>query len=170
MAGDKLLLGSGTWHWEGWTGLDADPAHDPNIVAVVPPLPDVVLSQQWSAILASHFIEHLYKWQALDLLKQCYQILEPGGVLTLEQPNLDYCMRVALGLLPVPEGRDYEQFSLWGIYGAPNGNPWDGHHWGYTPLSLTQMVAEAGFDLRKVTIGPGHYHEPERDFILEAVK
>jgi predicted SAM-dependent methyltransferase len=167
---NQLLLGSGSWHWPGWVTVDANPENQPDILAVLPPLPAEVTGVMWDRILASHFIEHLHRWDALTLLKQCYACLKPDGVLTLEQPNIDYCMKVAVGMIAVPEGRDWEQFSLWGIYGAPNGNPWDGHKWGYTPASLTQLLTEVGFDSRKLVIRPGQYHEPQRDFIVEATR
>src|SRR5258706_2294400 len=113
----KLLIGSGSWHWDGYLTIDANPANEPDIYAVLPPVPDVVMAQQFEEIVASDVIEHFYKWDALALLKQCYQILAPGGVLILEQPNIWYCAEVLVGLRQPPEGRDYDQFSLWGFFG-----------------------------------------------------
>lgn len=165
-----LLLGNGTWHWQGWVTVDANPVNRPDYLCEFPPLPDDILARRWSEIVASHVIEHLFKWDALELLKACYTILEPNGVLTLEQPDILYCAKVLTGEIEPPQGRDREQFSMWGLYGAPNGNKWDGHHWGYTPATLTDLVVEAGFMRENVTISAGVYHESVRDFTLKAVK
>lgn len=167
---NNLLIGPGSWKWDGWTSVDANPDNAPDILATLPPLPESVTRRRWDQILASHFIEHLYIWEAKVLLRQCYDCLKVGGVLTLEQPNLDYCVRIMAGVIDPPEGRDREQFGYWGIYGAPNGNPWDGHKAGYSPTSLTALLVDAGFEVCKIVQKPGHYHEVERDFQLEATK
>ena len=44
---NKLLLGSGEWHWPDWITIDADAANHPDLVATVPPLPDIVQAQTW---------------------------------------------------------------------------------------------------------------------------
>lgn len=168
---NRLLLGSGIWHWNGWTTLDANAANDPDVLAIVPPLPEAITSKTWREIVCSHMIEHVYLDEAKALLKECYAILEVGGVLTLEQPNLEYCMRVALGDIDPPPGRDRVQFGLQGIFGLNwTGNHWDGHHFGYTPNSLTELLLEAGFERDKIVVGPGVYHEKDRDFQLIATK
>lgn len=167
----KLLLGSGAWNWPDWTKIDADPRSFADITHPLPPLPDVVRAQQWDVIMAVHFIEHLYKWDAKILIRQCYEVLAPGGMLILEQPDIAYCARVLLGLEEPPPGGVPGQFDLWGFYGSPEDhNPLYGHHWGYTPASLTRMVVQAGFAPEHVTIQPAQYHQPVRDFRLEAVR
>ena len=41
------------------------------------------------AIHSSHVIEHLNKQDGINMVKECYRILEPGGVLTLCCPGMD---------------------------------------------------------------------------------
>lgn len=167
---NNLLLGSGEWHWEGWTSIDADPASGADYICTLPPLPESVLAQCWDQILAAHFIEHLYQWEAEELLRQCYECLSPGGTLTLEQPNIEYCARVLLGQVEAPPGEP-GQHSMWGFYGSPKErNPLYGHHWGYSPKTLAQVLTRVGFSPSKLTVKPGHYHSPVRDFIIEAVR
>lgn len=168
---NRLLLGSGQWKWDGWVTVDADPANHPDILAVFPPLPEAVrIPNYWDEMLASHVIEHVSLPEAKILLAQCYECLTPGGKLTLDLPDISYCMRVALGLIEPPPGRSKIQFGLQGVFGAQDGNPWNGHRWGYDPISMWEMLEEAGFDPSKFTVGPGKYHEPIRDFLFEAVK
>jgi predicted SAM-dependent methyltransferase len=166
----RLIIGSGSWQWADWISLDGDPHSPADIVAMVPPLPELVTDHQWAEILASHFIEHLTKSDALILLKQCYEILVPNGLLTLEQPNIAYCCQIILELIDPPEGRSREQFGLQGILGLPDVHPLMGHKWGYTPAALSDLVVEAGFDRDKIEIGAGVYHEKVRDFTLKVTK
>lgn len=168
---NQLLLGSGDWHWSGWTTLDANHVSGADVIATIPPLPESVMRQAWDRLLAAHFIEHLYLWQAKMLLQQCYKCLNVGGILTLEQPNIEYCAKVLLGQLDPPKGSEPGQFDMWGFYGTPLGHdPLMGHHWGYTPKSLSDLVVEAGFKQANIMISPGRYHQPDRDFTLEVVK
>lgn len=167
---NKLLLGSGDWHWDGWITVDANPDNSPDHLAIIPPLPPAVRAMQFQEIVASHFIEHLYRWDALLLLTECYEILLPGGVLTLEQPNLEYCCKVLAGVIDPPEGRNREQFGYWGIFGAPNGNKWDGHKAGYTPETLSDLLVQAGFERANIAVIPGQWHEPIRDFQLRVIR
>jgi len=48
------------------------------------PFPD----NTFSAIYASHVLEHLYRSQGLVLLSECKRVLKPGGVLRLVVPDL----------------------------------------------------------------------------------
>lgn len=129
------------------------------------------MTQQYNQIVASHFIEHLFKQDALTLLQQCYQVLRPKGELVLEQPNLAYCCKVVAGIIQPPPGRSVEQFGWWGLFGNSSPEePLMGHRWGYTPKSLSDLVAEAGFSRDNITISAGQWHEPVRDFQLRVTK
>jgi len=48
------------------------------------PFPD----NSFSAIYASHVLEHLYLNQAQNLLKECFRVLKPNGVLRIMTPDL----------------------------------------------------------------------------------
>src|SRR5882724_8991657 len=125
----KLCIGSGDWSGWGteWLMLDGDANNHPDIIAMVPPLPDAVKVMRFDTILMSHFIEHLTRSDALILLKECCAILNDGGTLELEQPDLEYCCRVYLGYIDPPAGRSREQFGKQGIFGLPEVNPLMGH-------------------------------------------
>ena len=163
----KLLVGAGHEHWQGWTTLDADPTTQPDIVAAVPPLPPEVLAGAWDEIALIHTIEHFSIQHADEVLRDCYAALRPGGQLTLEQPNIEFCMRVALGEISVPSDRQI-RFGLLGIFGEQDGSSWMAHRWGYTPDTLIEKVRKAGFG--RVQICTAQTHHVERDFRLEAFK
>lgn len=166
---NRLLLGSGDWHWPGWTTVDADPASGADFIGAIPPLPAAVCAERWDTIMAVHFIEHIPPWQAEALIRACYSILAPYGVLILEQPDICYAARALLGLVTPPEGAQPGQFDMWALYGNPHPrNEWMLHRWGYTRDSMTALLKTCGFT--EVEIKEAQYHHPVRDFRVEAVK
>lgn len=170
---NRLILGSGDWHWEGWTTVDANPANAPDFVAALPPLPDAVARQRWDTIMAIHFIEHIAVWEAESLLRDCYSILNDGGKIILEMPNIEYCAKVLLGLvqeLPQDVSGEYAgQFSTWGFYGDPNHHDvLMLHRWGYSPRSITELLVKIGFKIGDIEVLPAIYHRPIRDMRIEA--
>ena len=118
-----------------------------------------------------HSIEHLYFWDAQILVREIYEILEPGGVFILEQPNILFAAKVLLGIEPRVPGTVPGQSDMWPLYGDPNHrSPLFCHRWGYAPESLKDLLEGAGFDRSKMTILPATSHIPIRDFRLEAIR
>lgn len=165
---DKLMIGAGRTRRPGWTTLDADPKSGADIIATVPPLPASVTVRQWQIVEMIHFLEHLYLWDSRALLRECRQILAPGGRLVIEVPNIAYAAKVLLGLQRPPRGA-VGQFDMWPLYGDPSHcNPLFGHRWGYTPESLMEELVAAGFRRNGITVMRARHHFPVRDFRAEA--
>ncbi len=165
-----LTIAAGPDRRSGWKTLDANPANEPDFVASVPPLPEAVRLVSWDEIELIHGIEHFFAWDAAALLREIHEVLRPDGLLTLEQPNIEFCARVLLGLENLPYGSP-GQFDMWGLYGDPNHrNPLMGHHWGYTPRTLAEALIAAGFNRDKIVQQPARHHRPGRDFRIEARK
>jgi predicted SAM-dependent methyltransferase len=40
------------------------------------------------AVYSSHMVEHMSRWQALAMLRDCHRVLAPGGVVRLATPDL----------------------------------------------------------------------------------
>ena len=166
----QLMIGAGEQRKKGWVSLDASPKYSPDILAEVPPLPPEVRDTQWDTIEMFHCIEHHFLWRARVLLQEIYNALKPGGMLILEQPNIEYCAKVLLGQVKPPKG-DPGQFDMWGFYGDPNHlDQYMCHHWGYTPESLRAELILAGWKDINITLRAATSHHPVRDFRLEAVK
>jgi SAM-dependent methyltransferase len=167
----KLLLCCGPTRPAGYVRLDANPAHDPDILAAIPPLPAEVHAQEWDVIELIHGIEHFWEWDAGLLLRQCWSVLRPGGMLVLEQPNIEAACRVFLGLDP-PQYRGTLESAMWPLYGDPaHLDPGYCHKWGYTPETLSALLRDVA-PWSSLRVLPQHYHAyaAGRDFRVEAVR
>ncbi len=97
-------------------------------------------------VMAIHVIEHFYRWEVVDLIKEWVRVLKPGGQLVLECPNL---LSACEALLANPEqaaqpGQAGSR-TMWCFYGDPSWqDPLMCHRWLYTPQSLAQVMHEAG--------------------------
>lgn len=40
-------------------------------------------------IYTSHFLEHLYRYQAIEILKECHRVLKPDGILRVSVPDVE---------------------------------------------------------------------------------
>lgn len=127
------------------------------------PLPDAYADE----ILSVHVIEHFWRWEALDVLKEWVRVLKPGGTMILECPNIESACRAFLANPAIkagmgPESRD----AMWVFYGDPAWrDPYMVHRWGYTPGSLAGLMREAG--LRNIRVEPAQFKMREpRDMRL----
>lgn len=167
----KLSIGAGRNRKLGYQTVDIDPSVNPDFCCAVPPLPDEIKQWPWIEVEMFHAIEHLYLWDAQQLVSEVYQILEPGGKFVLEQPNIMFAAAVLLGVQPPIPGTAEGQCDMWPLYGDPNHkNPFYCHRWGYSPRSLMDLLVGAGFDRAKIKELPATSHIPIRDFRLEAEK
>ena len=133
----RLNLGSGLKKVEGF--LNVDLMLDADIVADVRNL-DMIEDDYADEILASHIIEHFYEWEAVPLLREWLRVMKPGGLISIECPNIQFCAAMFL------HGGCSDRFTMWGLYGDPSHkNPLMCHKWGYTPYTLAEKMAQAGF-------------------------
>ncbi len=118
------------------------------------PFPD----NTFSAIYASHVLEHLYRSQAQQLLDECRRVLKPGGVARIVVPDLhslveDYLTcrrdgdkaaadtlneRLAFRSPAPPSGNIFTRsYAIWKDFHS--------HKWMYDSDSLTHYLEAAGF-------------------------
>lgn len=144
----RLNLGCGDMPLPGYINVDVAverAGKQPDVCADVRDL-SVFPDGYADEIMAIHVIEHFYRWEVVDLLKEWVRVLKPGGRLVLECPNL---LAACEALLKNPEqaaGPGVEgNRTMWCFYGDPAWkDPLMCHRWLYTPQSLGQVMAEAG--------------------------
>lgn len=148
----KLHLGCGDKKLEGWLNVDLhDSDHDCDIRKL--PFEDNSADE----IMAIHVCEHFYITQILDILKEWYRVLKPGGTMALELPCLDKI------LFHFQQGSE-SRYTLWALYGAPSTHK-DGepalHKWCWSRKHFAALLKDAGF--QEIREEQPHYHQPSRD-------
>jgi predicted SAM-dependent methyltransferase len=144
----KLNLGCGDKILPGYINVDVAEARlgkKPDVLCDLRKLTPFE-DQSVDEILSVHVVEHFWRWEVVDILKEWVRVLKPGGVMYLECPNLlSACQAILqnpdMASGPGPEG----QRGMWVLYGDPSWkDPLMIHRWGYTPRSLAQVMKEAG--------------------------
>lgn len=82
----KLNLGCGPKIMTGWDNLDLEPGPGGIVCDLTRGLP--YPSNSVDYIFSEHFIEHLTRDAALDLLRECMRVLKPGGAVRFATPDL----------------------------------------------------------------------------------
>lgn len=93
----KLQIGCGPYPLEGWLNTDiltnlhkGSPLY---MDAGKPfPLPDA----SFDYVYSEHLFEHLTYQQASNMLKECYRVLKPGGIIRIATPNLKFLVDLYL--------------------------------------------------------------------------
>ena len=164
----KLNVGCGHRRLPGYTGIDV--VERPSVDLVAPagkiPLPDGCAEE----VMAIHLVEHFYEREVPDLLKEWHRLLQSGGRLVLEMPDL---RKAAANLLTdLRIGKHPDQAHMWAIYGdATLRDPYMMHKAGWWYSRLEPVVRQAGFTSIRERVTQFHpAGRDHRDFRLEAVK
>jgi SAM-dependent methyltransferase len=169
----RLNLGCGDKILSGYVNVDVAAARAGMHPDVVCDLRDLVPFGDATAdeILSVHVVEHFWRWEIRDILREWLRVLKPGGRMIIECPNLLSACRM---FLENPERYAREdqngQRTMWVFYGDPQWkDPLMTHRWGYTPESLAVLLQEVG--LREVHQEPAQFklREP-RDMRIVGVK
>lgn len=169
----KLNLGCGDKILEGYVNVDVVESRAGQKPDVICDLRELTPFADASAdeVMAIHVVEHFWRWEVVDVLKEWARVLKPGGKMILECPNL---ISAAQALLadpdnaagPGPEG----QRSMWVFYGDPRWrDPLMVHRWGYTPRSLAFVMHQAGLTELRQEPAQFKLREP-RDMRITGIK
>lgn len=111
-----------------------------------------------------HVIEHFHRFNADAVIGEFKRLLRPGGRLVLECPNIESAARNLLAGMG-------DNMSMWPLYGSPkSGSPFVSHLWGYTPKTLSALVAFHGFKDIHSAVPLTHHSRSNRDMRVEAVR
>lgn len=124
------------------------------------PLPDGCAAE----LIAAHVIEHFFEWESPFVLLEWKRLLRSGGKLILELPNIEAAAKNLLA------GMDPQMWRF-PFYGdGSHKDPYMIHRFGFTPKSIRQAVADAGFSDIQVLPPQTHGPRPNRDMRVEAIK
>jgi ubiquinone/menaquinone biosynthesis C-methylase UbiE len=169
----KLNLGCGDKILQGYINVDVTSeraGNKPDIVCDIRNL-NKFSDNYADEILAVHVVEHFWRWEVVKILTEWVRVLKPGGKMILECPNLksaceEFLRKPDLASQPGQEG----QRTMWVFYGDPGwADPLMVHRWGYTPLSLAQVMNQSGLKDLKQEPAQFKLREP-RDMRVTGIK
>jgi ubiquinone/menaquinone biosynthesis C-methylase UbiE len=119
---------------------------------------------------AYHLIEHFAAYDAPLVLLRWFEVLKPGGILALEQPDIVKCAINLLQLETTQIGHVTYNLGILGFYGAQERDaPLMSHKYGWTYRTLQPVLQGVGF--YEVEEQPAQTHaKTSRDFRVEARK
>jgi len=124
----KLNLGSGENEMEGYINLDAIRGEH------IYPLsyPDNSIDE----VRASHVLEHFPHGQVLDVLKEWYRIIKPGGSIKIAVPDFEFIAERYVS---------NQEVNVQGYVSGGQVNEYDFHKCVFDTNGLTAVLQEAGF-------------------------
>jgi predicted SAM-dependent methyltransferase len=182
----RLHLGCGSTVVNGWVNIDKSPsARVPAPVRAVLRRVGVLNADQANAVFpegivhadvrrglayadgtvgyvySSHMIEHMARWQALALLRECHRVLRPGGVVRVVTPDLALLVaeyqrgEAPYGPTPadslIEQLRTFRESSAGPVQRLMLRLLAEPHQWLYDGESAMALFREAGFDAPRVT-------------------
>jgi predicted SAM-dependent methyltransferase len=122
-------------------------------------------------IYSSHFFEHLFKDDALMLLKSCFEALKPSGTLRISIPDLAYAISL------YEYGRKAEMLNNF-FFVEGKGNYFARHKYMYDYELIKESLEQAGFlDITRCDYQKGKTPDihlldvyPKESLFVEAVK
>ena len=159
----KLHLGCGRIEFEGWINIDSNDSL--KTVDVVWDLTQGIPFEDSSCqfIYSEHFLEHMPVGQGVLFLRECYRVLQTGGVIRIAMPSLD----VLLEKIYQNNWQD-QDWLTWPEYQFIQTRAemlniifrWWGHQWIYDREELYRRLRESGFkDIRECEWGNSNIEE-----------
>lgn len=144
----RLNLGCGNKILPGYVNVDVAPARAgmrPDVICDLRDLSDFD-DDSVDEVLSVHVVEHFWRWEVEDLLREWVRVLKPGGRMVIECPNLKAACETFLENPERLAGPGQEgETTMWVFYGDPAWkDPLMCHRWGYTPASLSELMNRAG--------------------------
>jgi len=151
----KLHLGCGDKHIPGFVHIDVQPFPQVDHVAPVEKLP-LIEDDSVELIYACHILEHFGRHNVLNVLKEWYRILKPGGILRLAVPDF----------AAIVEVYNNEKFldgysGLIGLLCGGQRHSFDYHNMMFDKNLLTSFLHQANF----TTVRPWDWRKTEHSFL-----
>jgi hypothetical protein len=154
----RLNIGCGYRHLKGYVNIDADMDSVADLVMEAHDLqPD---SSTVDEIMATQLIEHLGFFKGKYFLSECFRVLRPGGLLTLETPDVERTFEVFLA-----GTREAREASLSWVHGSESRGM--RHLFCFPADLLRELAVETGFRVQSEEFFPYQRHRPALRLILE---
>ena len=92
----RLHLGCGRDYWAGYVNVDMSFNSGCDLQMDFTKVGEIYPANSVTEVALIHSLSYLRLWQARDLFADLYRILEPGGVVVIELPDLGKCAQKAL--------------------------------------------------------------------------
>lgn len=134
----KINLGCGINHLQGFVNVDInDPA---DVIMDIRKLD--IENNSVEEIVCSHVLEHFADYEVIGVLQEIFRVLKPQGILYLEIPDLEYCVRE---WLKADENHPEKwNFYLMRIFGNQI-NEYEFHKTGFTEKRISRILSAIGF-------------------------
>lgn len=169
----RLNLGCGDKILPGFVNVDVVPSRRGQRPDLLCDLRDLSMFDDNSVdeILSVHVVEHFWRWEVEDILREWVRVLKPGAPMVIECPNLQSACEEFLKALEARARPDAEgQLTMWVFYGDPQWqDPYMVHRWGYTPQSLRALLEGVGLTQIQQTPAQFKLREP-RDMRVVGLK
>jgi len=138
---DRINIGCGFDHRDGYLNLDFQDFHNPDLVADVRDL-KMLPSDHYSEIVAQDVLEHLERAEVDPALVEWSRLLKVGGQIFLRVPDIMGVARLIAKQATV----DHHKTMLHALFGTQAYNG-DYHHSSFTELTLRRSLYDAGFEI-----------------------
>lgn len=167
--GVNLNIGCGKRLWTGFVNLDF-PANwsgrKPDIECDIRSLP---LPDNYADIAyAIHVLEHFYRWETENVLREWARVLKPGAQLIIEVPCLDKILGKFNHYIANKQVIN-AQATMHRLYGDPRyKNEVMVHKWCFPVGELVELLSDCGF--KNVAYSEPEWHRPDCDMRVTGVK
>jgi GT2 family glycosyltransferase/predicted SAM-dependent methyltransferase len=150
--GIRINLGCGRFHLPGFINIDQFESVKPDLIADVTNLPYELGTI--SEIYAGHLLEHFRKDDGMKALRYWWNILKPGGKISVCVPDYDFLVRQYVNN-PGPE--QLIVFNDTYIYSGIQPSP---HQYAYSAALLEKVMKESGFvDIVRMPVNHPYFPE-----------
>jgi predicted SAM-dependent methyltransferase len=145
----RLNIGCGKIRFDGWVNIDIVGNSDVvDIYWNAVDKFDFLDAESCYFIYCEHFLEHLTVEQGIQFLSECYRMLQPGGILRIAMPSLEYIVEKYCS-----ENWQKQDWLTWPEYQFIKTRAeminiafrWWGHQWLYDREELHRRLNEVGF-------------------------
>lgn len=166
--GAKLDLCGGRYPFDPATYLNVDCVALPEVDLVFDirrrfPFDDGVVAE----VLSIATLEHIRQHDVHHVLRECFRVLMPGGMLRVSTPDIE---GIARGIL-AGETPDVVNQHLFGRFKSGDTEDLDVHRWMYTATQMMDVLRTTGFtQVEQRPMEDIGMHDPRYNYLIRAVK